>query len=129
MKTNNIIYWVSTALFSAFMLFSGVGNFMVTPESVVFLSDHLGYPQYIIRFLGAAKILGSVALLIPAFPRIKEWAYAGLFFDLIGASYSMISVDGFEPGMAVMFVVLGVEAVSYVYFHKRLQMAGTPVLA
>src|SRR5688572_1369319 len=113
MKTNNIIYWVSTALFSAFMLFSGVGNFMVTPESVAFLSDHLGYPQYIIRFLGAAKILGSVALLIPAFPRIKEWAYAGLFFDLIGASYSMISVDGFEPGMAVMAVVLGVEAVSY----------------
>jgi uncharacterized membrane protein len=129
MKTNNIIYWVSTALFSAFMLFSGVGNFMVTPESVAFLSDHLGYPQYIIRFLGAAKILGSVALLIPAFPRIKEWAYAGLFFDLIGASYSMISVDGFEPGMAVMVVVLGVEAVSYFYFHKRLQAAVTPILA
>jgi uncharacterized membrane protein len=129
MKTNNIIYWVSTALFSAFMLFSGVGNFMVTPESVAFLSDHLGYPQYIIRFLGAAKILGSVALLIPAFPRIKEWAYAGLFFDLIGANYSMISVDGFEPGMAVMVVVLGVEAVSYFYFHKRLQAAGTPILA
>lgn len=121
MKRDNIIYWVTTGLFGAFMLFSAIPDLMVVPEAVEFVSVKLGYPQYIIAFLGAAKILGVIALFVPGFPRVTEWAYAGLFFDLVGAVYSNIMVDGFQPGMLSMVVVLGVFAVSYTYHHRRLK--------
>lgn len=87
MKRLNLIYWIVTGLFAAFMIFSSVSNVTSSPDAVAFLSDHLGYPAYIIPFLGMAKILGSIAILIPSFRRIKEWAYAGLFFDLSGAFF------------------------------------------
>lgn len=121
MKKTKIIYWVFTVIFAGFMLFSGVMNAIVTPDSVVLLTDQLGYPQYIIPFLGVAKILGAIAILIPGFPRLKEWAYAGLFFDLIGATYSAIAIAGFQTehlGM-LMFFVPGV--LSYIYYHKKLR--------
>jgi hypothetical protein len=121
MKSTNIIYWVSTGLFAAFMTMSGIPNVMLNAESVAFLSTQLGYPQYIIPFLGVCKILGSIGLLIPNLGRVKEWAYAGLFFDLLGATYSVIAVSGFNAGMLLMPVVMVVEAVSYIYYHKRLE--------
>jgi hypothetical protein len=121
MKSTNIIYWVSTGLFAAFMTMSGIPNLMSHPDSVTFLSGQLGYPEYIIPFLGACKILGSIALLIPNLGRVKEWAYAGLFYDLLGATYSVVAVSGFDPSMMLMPVVIVVEAVSYIYYHKRLE--------
>jgi hypothetical protein len=123
MKSINITYWVSTALFSVFMFASGVGNAMSDADSIAFLHGQLGYPEYIIPFLGVAKLLGSVMLLIPGFPRLKEWAYAGLFFDLVGATYSVVAVAGFNAGMLLMPVVIAVEAVSYYCHHRRLQAA------
>lgn len=78
MKKRNIAYWVVTALFSAFMIFSAVPDIMMVPDAMKFIG-HLGYPDYFIPFIGVAKLLGSIAILIPGFPRIKEWAYAGLF--------------------------------------------------
>jgi hypothetical protein len=122
MKKTNIIYWTSTVLFGVFMLFTAIPDIMVVPDKIAFISDKLGYPQYIIAFLGVAKTLGVLALLLPVFPRVTEWAYAGLTFELIGATYSNIAVDGFQPGIIFMFVILGVEAVSYIYFHKRLRL-------
>ena len=121
MKKTKIIYWVFTVLFAGFMLFSGIMNAIITPDSIVLLTDQLGYPHYIIPFLGVAKILGAIAILIPGFPRLKEWAYAGLFFDLIGATYSNIAIAGFKPEMIgmLMFFVPGV--LSYIYYHKRLK--------
>jgi hypothetical protein len=121
MKKTNIIYWTATILFGGFMLFSAIPDIIVVPEAVEFLSNKLGYPQYIIPFLGVAKTLGVIALFIPGFPRVTEWAYAGLTFDLIGATYSGYSVDGFQPGSLFMLVIFGVEAVSYIYWHKRLR--------
>jgi hypothetical protein len=121
MKTTNIIYWTATVMFGGFMLFSAIPDIIVVPEAVEFVSNKLGYPEYIIPFLGVAKTLGVIALLIPAFPRITEWAYAGLTFDLIGATYSNFMVDGFQPGLMFMVVIFAVEAVSYIYFHKKLQ--------
>lgn len=118
MKKTNILYWTFTGLFAAAMLFSGITNFMVTADSVV-LFDTLGYPGYIIPFLGAAKILGAVAILIPGFPRLKEWAYAGLFFDLLGATYSAIAAQGLHPAMAGMLIFFGLEALSYIFYHRR----------
>jgi hypothetical protein len=121
MKRINILYWVFTGLFGGFMMFSAIPDIISVPEAVEMVSGQLGYPEYIIPFLGVAKALGVIALLIPGFPRIKEWAYAGLTFDLIGATYSAIAVDGFEPAMLFMVVIFGMEALSYIYYHKKLK--------
>jgi hypothetical protein len=119
-KRNTILFWVFTGLFSAFMLMSTIPNILSTPEWVdVF--NQLGYPLYMLPFIGVAKLLGIIALLIPGFPRIKEWAYAGLFFDLTGAVYSGLMTGGFQLPMLIMIVPFGLLALSYVYYHKRLQ--------
>ena len=121
MKKTNIIYWVVTGLFAAFMVFSSIGNVIADEQSVAFINGHLGYPKYIIPFLGVAKILGVIGILLPRLSRLKEWAYAGLSFDLVGAVFSIISVDGFKTDMAVMVVPFAFLALSYIYHHKRLK--------
>ena len=135
MKKTNILYWTFTGLFGAFMLFSAIPDIIVTPEAVTFMTN-LGYPKYIIAFLGVAKALGVVAIIVPGFPRLKEWAYAGLFYDLLGATYSGIANDGLQPSMAFMLLPFGLEALSYIYYHKRQRQLqeqplkkGTPVTA
>jgi len=115
-----MLYWIFTGLFGGFMMFTAIPDIMVVPDAVEFVSNKLGYPEYIIVFLGVAKALGSLALVIPGFPRIKEWAYAGLFFDLIGATYSNLCVDGHQPGMAFMLLPFTLGTLSYVFYHKRL---------
>lgn len=118
-KRDTILFWVFTGLFSAVMLMSTIPNILSSQEWVdVF--NQLGYPLYLLPFLGVAKLLGIMALLIPGFPRIKEWAYAGLFFDLTGAVYSGLAVGGFDPLMLGMLVPFGLGTLSYVYHHKRL---------
>jgi hypothetical protein len=120
MKKINILYWVFTGLFAAAMLFSSVGNVMVDEGSVQFINGLLQFPKYMIPFLGVAKVVGVIGILLPGLPRwIKEWAYAGLFLDLVGATYAVISVIGFnvqQVGM-LMFFIPGI--LSYVYFHKK----------
>ena len=118
MKKTNILYWTFTGLFAFVMLASGIQNAIVTQPSIELITK-LGYPEYIIPFLGVAKILGSIAILIPGFPRLKEWAYAGLFIDLVGATYSGIMVEGLQPPMAGMLIFFGLFALSYIYYHKR----------
>ena len=121
MKKINILYWIFTGVFGAFMLFSAIPDIMVVPEAVEYVSDKLGYPKYIISFLGVAKTLGVIAIVVPGFPRIKEWAYAGLFFDLLGATYSVISVEGVKPETAFMVLPFTFLALSYTYYHKKRQ--------
>ena len=115
MKKTNIVYWTATGLFGAFMLFSAIPDIMIVPEAVDMVNGQLGYPTYIIPFLGVAKTLGVIAILVPGFPRIKEWAYAGLFFDLIGAAYSGIATFGPRPDMLFMVLPLGALFLSYTY--------------
>ena len=117
MKTTKILYWVFTGLFAAFMLSSGIPDMLVVEDAAKYITD-LGYPKYIVAFLGVAKILGSIAILIPGFPRIREWAYAGLFFDLIGATYSAIALTGFQLPILFMILPFGLGALSYFYSHK-----------
>jgi uncharacterized membrane protein len=129
MKRTNIIFWISTGLLAAAMFASGVQNMLITTDSVALITDQLGYPKYIIGFLGIAKMLGVIAILIPGYPRIKEWAYAGLFFDLLGAFYSTIaSVGEFRPEMLGMLPFFLLWALSYIYYHKRLREQGKPAL-
>jgi DoxX-like family len=117
MKKDKIIYWTCTGLFAAFMLFSAIPDLLMSADAVKFIGD-LGYPDYFIPFIGFAKILGSIAILIPGLNKLKEWAYAGLTFDLIGAVYSIIRTYGFDPGMLVMVLVFAALALSYRYNAK-----------
>ena len=121
MKRTKILYWIFTLLFCAFMTYSSIPDALLKEEAIAFMKTFLGLPNYLTRFLGIAKLLGVVALLIPGFPRIKEWAYAGFAFDLLGATYSVIAVGGMNPGVLFMLVPIGLGTASYIFFHKKLR--------
>lgn len=93
--TNSLVgYWVATTLVAIAFLLPGVGNLVHTPQ-IAHDMAHLGYPSYFLTVLGSWKILGAIAITIPRFPRLKEWAYAGMIFDLTGAAISRaVSGDG-----------------------------------
>ncbi len=118
MKKIIITYWFFTGLLSVLMLLGSIPDIMSAPEAVA-LFNHLGYPAYLLPFIGIAKLLGVVAILTPGFRRIKEWAYAGFTFDLTGAMYSSLSVDGLTSGLMVFFVGYILIAGSYVFHHKK----------
>lgn len=120
-KNTTIIYWVSTVLFALLMVFSSVGGLQPSTQAIEILHKGLGYPIYFIQFISVAKLIGSVALLLPMLPnRIKEWAYAGLFFDLMGAVYSGIAASGsFDPMMLTMLGWIVPGIVSYVFWRKK----------
>ncbi|WP_245768041.1 DoxX family protein [Pedobacter insulae] len=109
-KTNKIIYWIATAWLALGMLSTGVVQLIQLKEEVLMMS-HLGYPLYFLTILGVWKIAGVVAILIPKFPLIKEWAYAGFFFAMSGAIFSHIAVgdgakDFFGPVLLIVLTVL-----------------------
>jgi len=118
-KTTTILYWVFTILFSVLMIFSAIGGLQPSQDTIKMLHDSLGYPVYFIQFLSFAKLLGAIAILIPGLKKIKEWAYAGLFFDLAGAVYSGIAVTGFDPKMLFMVVWILAGVFSYYYWNKK----------
>ena len=124
MKRLNTYYWIVTGIFAAFMLFSAIPDIMVIPEAVSFITA-LGYPKYFVCFIGVAKLLGVIAILVPRFKWLKEWAYAGLFFDLVGATYSVVSVNAFKPDVAFMILPLGFLFLSYALWHKKLAATQT----
>jgi len=119
-KTTNLLYWIFTILFVALMVFSAVGGFKPSEDAVKMLHDGMGYPIYFIQFISIAKVLGSIALLIPGLKTLKEWAYAGLFFDLVGAVYSGIAVAGkFDVMMFGMLIWFGTGILSYYFWKKK----------
>ncbi|HNP23234.1 MAG TPA: DoxX family protein [Panacibacter sp.] len=119
-KTANIIYWVSTIIFAALMIFSAVGGLQPSQQAIDLLHTQLGYPIYFIQMISVAKLLGSVAILIPGLKGIKEWAYAGLFFDLFGAIYSGVAAAGsFDPMMLSMIIWILPGIVSYYLWKRR----------
>jgi hypothetical protein len=121
MKKINIAFWIITGLFSAFMLFSAFPDIMMTEQAKTIILG-LGYPLYFVFFIGMAKVLGVIAILIPGKFRVKEWAYAGLFFDLFGAIYSGIAVAGFDPMMLTLLLPIGFLFASYFLWHKKLEL-------
>lgn len=121
MKKIRIFYWVFTGLFTAFMLSSAIPDILSLPVAVEGMHKGLGYPVYFIPFIGVAKLLGSLAILLPIAPRIKEWAYAGLVFDLLGATYSIIAVGGTPDQWGFMVLPLLLAYLSYTFYHKKLK--------
>lgn len=89
-----LAYWVTTGLVAGELALGGVWDLMRIPY-VQRIVEHLGYPPYFLVILGAWKVLGAVALLVPRFPRLKEWAYAGAVFNYTGAVASHLAMgDG-----------------------------------
>ena len=116
-KTNKIIYWIATLWLASGMLSTGILQLLrikaeraVAPPGVYGITK-LGYPIYFLTILGIWKILGVVALLIPKFPLLKEWAYAGFFFAMSGAVFSHIAVGDrpkelFPSGLLLILTVI-----------------------
>lgn len=123
MKKLNIFYWIFTGLMAILMLFSGVSSLMDPVQAKALMTTHLGYPEYFIVLLSIAKVLGVVAILVPGFPRLKEWAYAGIVFDLSGAIISFIAVGDPVSGTAFMFFGLILVFGSYIFHHKKMRLA------
>ena len=117
MKKQKLLFWISTGLIA---LFEGVMPALTSQTELAKEGiTHLGYPLYFGNALVIFKVLGVLALIIPAIPkRIKEWAYAGFAFDFIFAAISHGAVDGINGNTFFPFIVLAVLAVSYIYYHK-----------
>ena len=119
-KTINILYWVLTILFAALMIFSSYGSILVNEDAKKMIHEQLGYPVYFIPFTGWAKLIGSIVILIPGLRTIKEWAYAGLFFDLVALVYSSIALSRtVDPMMAVMLIWFVPGILSYIFWRKK----------
>lgn len=106
-------YWVTTALVVFELAVGGVWDILRVPQ-VRDLIERLGYPQYFLVILGTWKLLGAIALAIPRFPRLKEWAYAGVIFDLTGAVASHFAAGLMDAGkVAYPILMTGVAVVSW----------------
>ena len=109
-KRNKIIYWVATSLLAIGMLQSGIFAVLKTKEWVGLVTA-LGYPVYFLTILGVWKILGVIAILIPRFKLLKEWAYAGFFFAMTGALISHLAIGDYAakaiagPFSQIVFII------------------------
>ena len=116
-KIIKIIYWVVTILFSLFMLYSGFSE-VTQIQQAQEIMKHLGYPIYVNTIIGAAKILGALAILQWKFRTLKEWAYAGFTIDFIGAGASLyFAGDGILMALSTT-IFLAVMFISYFLWKK-----------
>ena len=111
-RTRLTFYWITTIL-AAFQLGSGGVADIVLPAAVLEGMTHLGYPKYFCVLLGIWKVLAAITILAPGFPRLKEWAYAGAFFELTGAVFSHIAVG--DPAVTLIgpIICTGLLAASW----------------
>lgn len=110
-KRNNIIYWIATIWLALGMVSTGIVQLIRMQEEVDVITN-LGYPVYILTILGVWKMLGVVTVLVPKFPLLKEWAYAGFFFAMSGAAFSHLVVgDGAKElfGPTLLLVLTAVS--------------------
>jgi hypothetical protein len=110
MTGKKILYWAATALTVFGLLPGGIMDLIHQPGLVAGMKL-LGYPSYFMTILGTWKVLGSLVLLAPRFPRLKEWAYAGAFFDFTGAAASHAACGdygkaGFHIIITILFAIL-----------------------
>ena len=109
-KKNRIIYWIATAWLALGMVSTAIVQLIQVKEETEMMT-RLGYPLYLLIILGIWKILGAIAVLVPRFPLLKEWSYAGFFFAMSGAVFSHIAVgdaarDLFGPLLLIVLTVV-----------------------
>jgi uncharacterized membrane protein YphA (DoxX/SURF4 family) len=117
-KRNKIIYWIATIWLALGMVATGGGQLfqMKAGQGGADMITHLGYPVYLLTLLGIWKILGTIAVLIPKFPLLKEWAYAGFFFIMTGAIFSHVAVHDPATALLPSLLLLMLAVVSW-YFR------------
>ena len=117
-KRNKIIYWIATIWLALGMISTGLVQLFKgkTGQGGEEMITHLGYPVYLLTLLGTWKILGAVAVLIPKFSLLKEWAYAGFFFVMTGAIFSHLAVGDSVSSIFPALLLLILTFVSW-YFR------------
>ncbi len=117
MKKDKIIFWITTTII---FLFEGVLTALTSQTDMAKEGiAHLGYPAYFGVMLAIIKVLGTIVLIVPAFPKkLKEWAYAGFTFDFVAAFISLWVVDGFNSMLILPAVMLVLLWLSYRSFHR-----------
>ncbi len=124
MKKLNTWYWITTVIIALYMLFTAYGGVINDAQSVSFINGILGFPVYFIPFIGVAKVLGCIGILVPGFKLIKHWAYAGLFFDLVAAIYSVLHIGPLNwQTVLFMFVPTLLLLLSYYLWLKKTNQA------
>jgi hypothetical protein len=117
LKTTKLIYWIGAIFIS--LWFGASGFFELTRNPIVWdITVQLGYPPHFIYILGVAKLAGIIVLLTPnRLLRLKEWVFAGIFFDIIFAFFSKLSVLGFAAGTDAIIAFTAIT-VTYMMFRK-----------
>ncbi len=108
-----VVYWTATGVIAAEFAAGGVSDLLHLPPFAPALTQ-LGYPQYVGVILGTWKLLGTAAILAPRLPRLKEWAYAGMVFDLTGAAGSYLATGGGAGDLAVPLAFVAFVFLSWV---------------
>ena len=114
-KAHKTIYWVATLWLALGMLSTAIVQLLNMQEEMEFIIQ-LGYPTYFLTLLGDWKILGVIAVLMPKFPRLKEWAYAGFFFAMSGAIFSHVAAGNPINEIFPSLLLLSLTVVSW-YFR------------
>ena len=111
-KRNKIIYWIATLWLALGMVSTGVVQLMQIPQEVERMTT-LGYPVYFLTIIGVWKLLGVVAVLVPKSPLLKEWAYAGFFFNMSGAVFSHLAAGSSPQELFGPMLLIVLAAVSW----------------
>lgn len=114
-RAGRTAYWITTAVSAAAFAIPGAANLAHVPHIASDMA-HLGYPPYFLTLLGTWKLAAAIAILVPRFPRLKEWAYAGMIFDLTGAAASRAAM---HDGAAMIVIPLLIAAVVFLSWATR----------
>lgn len=127
MKPRTTAYWITTGLTTAAFALGGVMDLAHGGDMTAGFA-HLGYPVYLLTLLGAWKLLGAAAIAAPGLPRLKEWAYAGMFFDLTGAAFSHASSGDPIAKIATPLALLALVIASWALRPAGRTLAGAAAI-
>lgn len=125
MNYRKIGYWAATGLLAFAFGFGGAMDIAQPPDVLAGMA-HLGYPAYFATLIGVWKVLGAIAIVVPGFGRVKEWAYAGIVFDLTGAAVSHAASGDDAGHVLTPIVILGIAVASYVLRPEGRRLVAAP---
>ena len=129
-KKSKITYWIATIWLALGMVSTGAVQLLKANEGQggAEVLMHLGYPVYLLTLLGISKLLGTIAVLIPKFPLLKEWAYAGFLFVMTGAIFSHLAVGDPIKGILPSLLLQVLTIVSWYFRPSSRRLTSVPSL-